>query len=394
MSSKLRFIDSENPINRIDSKLLSRMRRAQDELLENEFSNSRDFAASVLADLKLDCDLPAQLAEQTPSELTDVPFDRLTNWWRETLLAGGHQHHAALIHAVNLAQQSQLKRAFAQPEKVLLNVEDSVKKVVEKFPRKAADIECGKNPGDVLDPYILAATQFLLCKGEFEEAIEHIVSHKALMMIEGLLGHLHEDVVSMMRGNVRVPEPRGADQESINPDGNPFPGADMVQPPWSEERQLSFHQIKSKTGSAKGGDGRRLGEQLSRLVELYGGDVYYHALVGNTLRGHRSKAGVERAYSDVVVLVGQASFEVLTGTPIGPELLLRLYQAAFQEVAVSTDYRVADIAHGVVESFRVQADEERGDYLETVLERTIKGDRAEQDSRVFNMIKARKGRTK
>jgi len=31
------------------------------------------------------------------------------------------------------------------------------------------------------------------------------VGHKVLMMIEGLLGHLHEDVLGAMRGNVRVP---------------------------------------------------------------------------------------------------------------------------------------------------------------------------------------------
>jgi hypothetical protein len=33
------------------------------------------------------------------------------------------------------------------------------------------------------------------------------VSHKALMMIEDLIGHLHEDVLGQMRGNVRAPEP-------------------------------------------------------------------------------------------------------------------------------------------------------------------------------------------
>ena len=87
------------------------------------------------------------------------------------------------------------------------------------------------------------------------------------MMIEGLLGHLHEDVIGEMRGNVRAPEPRGGEQEEIDAAINPFPGADVVQPPGQRSEALRFHQIKSKTGSAKGGDGKRLGDQLRRLQE-------------------------------------------------------------------------------------------------------------------------------
>ena len=142
-----------------------------------------------------------------------------------------------------------------------------------------------------------------MCGGNFETAIGHMVAHKALMMIEGLMGHLHEDVLGIMRGNVRVPVPQGKkNKEALDLILNPFPGADLIQPPWSESRGLRFHQIKSKTGSAKGGDGRRLGEQLARLQKLYGGQIYYHALIGNTLVGHRTRAGVEKAAKDAVVL--------------------------------------------------------------------------------------------
>ena len=125
------------------------------------------------------------------------------------------------------------------------------------------------------------------------------------MMIEGLIGHLHEDVLGSMRGNVRLPEPKGSDKETLNPTTNPFPGADVLQPP-GLTRGLKLFQIKSKTGSAKGGDGKRLGDQLKSLTDIYGGQAFYAALVGNTLRGHRSMTSVQRASTDVVVLVGEA----------------------------------------------------------------------------------------
>ena len=117
-----------------------------------------------------------------------------------------------------------------------------------------------------------------------------------------------------------APEPRGVDQETLDPATNPFPGADIVQPPLATGRPLRFHQVKSKTGSAKGGDGRRLGLQLRELTRLYGGEAYYDALIGNTLRGHRSMAGVLKAAPEVVVLVGEAAFRALTGSVAGPRL--------------------------------------------------------------------------
>ena len=42
-------------------------------------------------------------------------------------------------------------------------------------------------------------------------------------------------------GNVRAPEPRGKDQETLDPVTNPFPGADVVQPPLASGRPLRFH---------------------------------------------------------------------------------------------------------------------------------------------------------
>ena len=170
-----------------------------------------------------------------------------------------------------------------------------------------------------------------------------------------------------MRGNVRAPEPRGSEQEKINLQTNPFPGADLIQPPWGPLIPIRFHQIKNKTGSAKGGDGKRLGDQLQRLQNTYGGEIFYDALIGNTLRGHRSRAGVEGAAPSVAVLVGEAAFEALTASRQGPQLLLRVYQAAFQEVARKSGYSVEVVSAAILDSFRSRAEQLGEGFLESVL---------------------------
>ena len=222
-----------------------------------------------------------------------------------------------------------------------------------------------------------------MCAGDFEGTISATVAHKVLMIIEGLLGHLHEDVIGAMRGNLRVPEPRGEDQETLNPASNPFPGADLMQPPLANGRVLRFHQVKSKTGSAKGGDGRRLGLQLTALTSLYGGEAYYDALIGNTLRGHRSMAGVRRAAPAVVVLVGEAAFRELTGSSAGPQLLLRLYQAAFDVAAKRTGYSLQSVVTGILLAFRQRAEQLGEGFLEAVLHDAVTGSATQQDSRQF-----------
>jgi hypothetical protein len=203
------------------------------------------------------------------------------------------------------------------------------------------------------------------------------------MIIEGLLGHLHEDVIGAMRGNLRAPEPRGADQETLDPQTNPFPGANIVQPPLKARRPLRFHQVKSKTGSAKGGNGKRLGVQLSELQQRYGGEAFYDALIGNTLRGHRSMAGVLRAAPSVVVLVGESAFRELTGSAVGAQLLLRLYQSAFEVAAKDTGFSLHDIVTTIYVAFRERSEELGEGFLETVLHDAIHGVPANQDSRHY-----------
>ncbi|NEQ53501.1 MAG: hypothetical protein F6K11_25755 [Leptolyngbya sp. SIO3F4] len=233
----------------------------------------------------------------------------------------------------------------------------------------------------------MASTQYLLYQGEFDNAISATVSHKALMIIEGLMGHLHEDVLGLMRGNVRVPEPRGKDQESFDYEINPFPGADLIQPPTQPGERLRIHQIKSKTGSAKGGDGKRLGDQLQFLSEHYSADIFYDALVGNTLVGHRSKRGVEKAAPSVRVLVGKAAFYQLTGSNHGASLLLRLYQESFLSAAQSTGYSINTVTETIVEYFKLQSAEMGEGFLESILEKSTGGDIVNQDNRLFNQRK-------
>jgi hypothetical protein len=144
--------------------------------------------------------------------------------------------------------------------------------------------------------------------------------------------------------------------------------------------------VKSKTGSAKGGDGRRLGLQLLELQQLYGGEIFYDALIGNTLRGHRSMAGVLRAAPQVVVLVGESAFVALTGSSIGPELLLRLYQAAFDVAAQQSGYRIQDVVEAVYGTFRQRAVEAGETFLDAILHDAISGTPREQDSRVFQRV--------
>lgn len=380
----IRFVDAQHPVNRVNSLLQQHIVRAQDNVLELRFGNTAEFLQRVLDDAKIAITVPAVLKDQDVKKFSNLKNRELGEFLHGLLISNGMPEHLVSHDIAAIAERIRLVTAFDEPDAVVQNVVEKVGEIVSGFPKTASDILCGRNPGDVLDPFILAAAQNLMFAGDFESTVGATVAHKALMMIEGLMGHLHEDVIGQMRGNVRVPEPRGNDQETLNPELNPFPGSDVLQPPYHQGDRFKFHQIKSKTGSAKGGDGRRLGEQLQRLKELYDGEIYYHALIGNTLRGHRSKAGVERAAPDVVVLVGKASFNCLTRTVVGPELLLRLYNSAFSTVATRSGYRVDTMVAAIVSHFVERAQREGEGFLELVLTEATDGPAEQQDSRLFN----------
>lgn len=375
-------VPRKHPLNSLKGSLRERFVQAQGEMIDTEFHNAAEFMNKVFDDLKVKLTVPHFMRDENVLSVADLTHKKLVALFANLLRENSVPDQAIRLQAINLAHQVQLLRAFTKPELIVEMTCAKVSEIVAGFPKTAADIMCGRNPGDVLDPYILAASQQLVYGGDLEGTFTATVAHKILMMIEGLLGHLHEDVIGGMRGNVRAPEPRGEDQETLNPERNPFPGVDIVQPPLTK-RPLRFHQVKSKTGSAKGGDGRRLGLQLTAIQKLYGGEIFYDALIGNTLRGHRSMAGVIGGAPSVVVLVGESAFIALTGSTNGPELLLRLYQAAFDVSSQRTGYRIQDVVKMVYGIFKQRSIETGETFLDTILHEAISGEPSEQDSRLF-----------
>ena len=383
----IKHIPPDNPIHRLAPALRQTIRSAQDNAFETAFPSAASFLAALFDQLRINLVVPGPMNLTVADEFAEKSFGEFTRFF-SALLQGQQYPEQAIPHASEaLATRAMLLRAFADPDAAMSFVREKVVSVVESFPKTARDIEVGRNKGDVLDPFILAATQYLLYQAEFDGAISATVSHKALMIIEGLMGHLHEDVLGLMRGNVRIPEPRGDDQESFDYAANPFPGSDLIQPPARFGDRLRIHQIKSKTGSAKGGDGKRLGDQLQFLSEHYDADIFYAALVGNTLVGHRSKKGVEKAAPSVRVLVGQAAFFQLTGSRHGASLLLRIYQEAFLSAARITGYSIHEVTESIVEYFKARSAEAGEGFLDAILERSTGGDLDDQDSLRFNSRK-------
>lgn len=94
-------------------------------------------------------------------------------------------------------------------------------------------------------------------------------------------------------------------------------------------------------------------------------------------------AGVLGASPETVVLVGEASFRELTRTNFGPELLLRVYQAAFSAAATAAEYDIDKMSLGIVATFRQRVEESGEEYLEAVLHDTMTGSPESQDSRRF-----------
>jgi hypothetical protein len=289
--------------------------------------------------------------------------------------------------ASDLADQIQLLRAFDDPEVVVSDITRSVEEVMHKFPRKPNDLKTGSNPGDVLDPFILSANYELLSSGDLLKTIETSTAHKVLMKIEDLVGNLHQNTIGRMRGNVRLPEPRGArgqrDKEDLHPVYNPFPGADVGQVPLTSnpDQRLRLFQVKNKTGSAKGGDGKRLGDQLALLERTYDASTFFAAVVGRTLRGHRSMRGVLRASPGTAVVVGETALRELTQSEVGGELLLRTYQRAFRRAYSEAPYEFAEIVLAVAQEFEREAKEHGEDFLTVWLHEATEGSPTEQDSR-------------
>lgn len=380
----IEFLPPRHPAQRIGENLRADLERAQQSIIGRTFVDAADFCARVLADLRIAVDVPAVLRGQPVTAVANLPFSNLEELFAEALATANTPESGIALSATNLARRAQLLRAFDDPDAVLRWATGKVIEIVADLPKSAAEIECGRNPGDVLDPYLLAATQSLLCGGDFRSAIGATVTHKALMILEGLMGHLHEEVIGRMRGNMKNPEPRADNAEILDFQFNPFPGADVIQPPLTEGEPLRLHQVKSKTGTLNSSGGRRLAEQMRNLRMAYpGAELYSHSLVGNTLRGHRSMGGMVRAEPALIVLVGDASFRVLTGSGNGAELLLRVYQAAFDLAAAETGYSVETMTNAIFETFKERAEEAGEGWLEAVLHQSTRGQTEQMDSRSY-----------
>ncbi|RAX15983.1 hypothetical protein DC347_15560 [Pseudarthrobacter sp. AG30] len=342
-----------------------------------ESASARDLLSMACGHLKLD----ASIVALAPADTNALSFGNTPHEELQTLFAP--HFPAGTDVAADLADEVQLCRAFAEPRLILGEIETKIEGIVSKFPTVAAHIQVGANKGDVLDPFILAANFDLLSGRNMDRTIEMTIAHKILMKIEDLLGGMHELVIGSMRGNFRVPEPLqtlSGSKNVLHPATNPFPGADIGQVPLPQTpNKIRLFQCKNKTGSAKGGDGARLGQQLRLLAETYGAETFYAAIVGNTLVGHRSKGAVLKASPETAVLVGNAALAELTRSDSGAELLLRTYRRAFRTVSHKTGYDFESVSTGIVADFsKLTAG---GDFIDSWLHQAMGGPRVDQDSR-------------
>jgi hypothetical protein len=99
--------------------------------------------------------------------------------------------------------------------------------------------------------------------------------------------------------------------------------------------------------------------------------------------------GMLRAEPALIVMVGDASFRVLTGSANGAELLLRLYQSAFELAAAQTGYSVETMTNAIFETFSERAAQEGEGWLESVLHRSTRGEGANLDSRTYQPARRR-----
>lgn len=217
-------------------------------------------------------------------------------------------------------------------------------RVIAGLPRSLADLEQGSGR-DPLDPFIVAFAAPLLGGSSQTELLRALLIHKCMMKLEDLIGNLHQEALGRAAGLERVPEPVGVplpdgkrDKESWHETLNPYPGVDVRR--GNEE----FYQLKNKTGSAKGGDGARLGRQLREIATRYPESRrYYASVVGRTLSGHRSMGAVRAADPDAEVLVGLATFQQLGLHRDTADIVMELYLEEFDEAIKRNHYDVDEI---------------------------------------------------
>lgn len=188
MTTSILNVPADSPLNDVPEALKLRLVTAQSDALELEFKSAHDLCARALSDLKIAVRPPKRLAGRSAADFGDMAAAELIATYSEILARNGVPEQAISLQAANLVHRTQLLRAFRDPDGVISVTCSKVAAVVRDFPKTAADIRCGRNPGDVLDPYILGAAQALMCAGDFEHTISATVAHKILMIIEGCWG--------------------------------------------------------------------------------------------------------------------------------------------------------------------------------------------------------------
>lgn len=301
--------------------------------------------------------------------------------------ATGGELADAFERAVSPANQEVLTELRMTVERHLVfeDVEQVRKKVVddiiepkfEDLPRDIDDIVVGSNPGDVIDPFLVALNKQLLTEGGTKELVRNIIVHKCLMKFEDLMGHLHEHTLGRAGGCKWIPEPSGDKKYEYDPVENPYLGAD------ARRDESEFFEIKNKTGSEKGSGGRKIGEQMQKLGEVYdGSERYYTSVIGQTLKGHRSKGAAEREDPELEVLVGLTTIQKIGLHKNTPRVLLEFYLELFTEAAEKSDFDIDSVVERVTGQWEERYGEE--DPLEGILYWSIVGDPRQQTNETYD----------
>lgn len=247
----------------------------------------------------------------------------------------------------------------------------------EALPRELDDLVRGSSPGDVIDPFLVALNKQVLTDGGTEALVRNVLVHKCLMKFEDLMGHLHEHVLGNAGGCRWVPEPAGENKHQYDAETNPYAGAD------ARRGEEEFFELKNKTGSAKGSAGESIGRKMGTLGEVYSDpDRFYASVIGDTLKGHRSKGAAEREDPGLEVLVGLQTIQKIGRYRNTPRVLLEFYLELFREVAEEDNFDIGEIAADIAEEWTERYGEE--DPVEGILYWSIVGDPRQQTSETYD----------
>jgi hypothetical protein len=152
---QIEFLHQKHPAQRTTEQFRAELIEAQQSIIARVFHHAGEFCAEVLDNLKLSIPTPRHLLEQPVSAIADLDFAGLKDFFVNLVTISGIPASAAEMHAENLSRRAQLLRAFKDPDIVLTWATTKVVEVIADLPKTAKDIEIGRNPGDVLDPYLL-----------------------------------------------------------------------------------------------------------------------------------------------------------------------------------------------------------------------------------------------